>query len=285
MKISRRAFLISSTAAAAAVPAYAKLYEPGWLEVTEKSVPLPADKLKRPLRLLHLSDLHASPSVPFSLIREAIELGLARKPDLVCLTGDYITGGHLRDEARYSRLLSMLAGSVPVYASFGNHDGGLWARQEGGLTGIAPVRRLLESAGITCLHDEAAVVRLGGQDLNLVGISDLWSGAMHPDLAFHAVASRALPTIVLSHNPDTTESLGRFEWDLQLSGHTHGGQVVIPVLNIAPYVPIRDRRFIQGLRPWKGRYVHVTRGVGSILGIRLNCRPEVSILNLKPVPA
>ncbi len=285
MKISRRVFLISSGTAAAAVPTYAKLCEPSWLEVTEKTVPLPADKLKRPLRLLHLSDLHASPSVSFSLIREAIELGLARKPDLICLTGDYITGGHLRGKARYSRLLSVLAGSAPVYASFGNHDGGLWAHQEGGLDGTGPIRRLLEGAGITCLHDEATVLRLDGQDLNLVGISDLWSGPMHPDRAFDAVASRTLPTIVLSHNPDTTESLGRFDWDLQLSGHTHGGQVVIPVLNITPYVPIRDRRFIRGLCPWKGRYVHVTRGVGSILGIRLNCRPEVSILNLEPIPA
>ncbi|MCW5982063.1 MAG: hypothetical protein KIT09_28515 [Bryobacteraceae bacterium] len=67
-----------------------------------------------------------------------------------------------------------------------------------------------------------------------------------------------------------------------LSGHTYGGQIVIPVLGYAPFVPIKDRRFTEGLRLWRGRHVHVTRVVGNILGVRLNCRPEVSLLTLAP---
>ena len=116
----------------------------------------------------------------------------------------------------------------------------------------------------------------------MVGVfPDLWSGYPDPESAF---ANSRRPgtetTIVLAHNPDSKDLIGRYPWQLMLSGHTHGGQISIPLLG-APYVPVKDRRYIAGLNPWKDRLIYTTRGVGSIYGTRFSCRPEVSILDLK----
>ena len=279
MRPSRRAFLFSSVAAAASVPSYGKWLESGWFEVTRKRIPLRG--LPAPLRLLHLSDLHAGHDTPFSSVEHALELGLAESPDLACLTGDFITAGLLRDPAAYTGVLKGLAKSIPAFASFGNHDGGRWTSSEGHPLPLSAMRRVIEAAGIACLHNQTAVAGPPGRSVNLVGLGDLWANDLDPGAAFKDAAAGS-PTIVLSHNPDTVQGLLRQPWELLLAGHTHGGQVVIPVAGYAPYVPVRDRRFLRGLCPVQGRHVHVTRGVGAILGIRLNCRPEVSLLELVP---
>jgi len=85
--------------------------------------------------------------------------------------------------------------------------------------------------------------------------------------------------IVLAHNPDSKDYLGDFDWQLMLCGHTHGGQIAVPLLG-APHAPIKDKRFIEGLNPWRDRFIYTTRGVGSLYGTRLYCRPEVSIIDL-----
>ncbi len=97
---------------------------------------------------------------------------------------------------------------------------------------------------------------------------------MDGDLAFTDVAADA-PAILLAHNPDTKDVLADRPWDLMLSGHTHGGQVVLPFVG-ERFVPVRDKRFIAGLKEWNGRQVYVTRGVGNVAGVRINCRPEVT---------
>jgi hypothetical protein len=116
------------------------------------------------------------------------------------------------------------------------------------------------------------------QSIRFAGVPDLWSEHLHGDLAFVDVPADD-PAIVLAHNPDTKDRLAKQPWDLMLSGHTHGGQVVLPMLG-ARFVPIRDKRFVAGLKQWNGRQVYVTRGVGSIHGVRVNCRPEVTVLDL-----
>jgi predicted MPP superfamily phosphohydrolase len=284
MRISRRSFLISSVAGVAgvaAVPGYARFLEPGWLEATEKRVPLGAGRLKRDVRVLHLSDLHASGAVPLSLIEKAIELGLSRQPHLACLTGDYVTHG-LQEPDNYVSVLRRLSEAVPAYASFGNHDGGRWVRRHGGFGDTSAMRGVLEDAGITCLRNEAVLTRVEDQPLHLVGIGDMWAREVEPERAFALPVSPDVPTLVLAHNPDTRGLLEAYRWDVMLSGHTHGGQIVIPVVRFVPFVGVSDERFLEGLQPWNGRYIHITRGVGSLFGVRLNCRPEVSLLTLTP---
>lgn len=279
MRLSRRTFLISSITGLASIPAYSRFLEPGWLEVTEKRVPLRA--LARRLRVLHLSDLHFSESVPLAQIERAIELGLERGPEMAFLTGDYTTRT-VSDPSAYSGALRRLRDAVPTFASFGNHDGGRWAARHGGYRDHSLLRGVLEDAGVECLHNASRLVKLPRQEVLVVGVGDLWSREVDPEAAFRDVPA-GRPTLVLAHNPDTRFPLAPFAWDLMLSGHTHGGQIVIPVVGYAPFQAVRDRRFLEGLQSWEGRLVHVTRGVGNLLGVRLNCRPEVSLLDLEPV--
>ena len=263
---------------AGCAPAYAFGVEPNWLERTFHRVKLPCKNLTSGVRILHLSDFHVSPVVPFSLIENSVELGLEAKPDLICLTGDFVTDATPFDEAEYARILRRLSSAAPVFASLGNHDGGRWGAKVGGLKDSAAVRALLGAANVPLFHNRSQVVRVRDQFIRLAGVGDLWSDGVDADLAFENVPADD-PAILLAHNPDTKDLLAHRPWDLMLSGHTHGGQVVLPILG-ERFVPVRDKRFIAGLKQWNGRQVYVTRGVGNIDGVRVNCRPEVSVLDL-----
>jgi predicted MPP superfamily phosphohydrolase len=257
---------------------YAFGVEPNWLERTFHRVKLPCRNLTSGVRILHLSDLHASPAVPFSLIESAVEMGLDAKPDVICLTGDFVTDATPFDEAEYARILRRLSSAAPVFASLGNHDGGAWAASAGGLEDSSAVRSLLSAAGVPLLHNRSEVVRVRDQSIRFAGVGDLWSDGVNAELAFANVPADD-PAILLAHNPDTKDVLADRPWDLMLSGHTHGGQVVLPMLG-ERFVPVRDKRFLAGLKQWNGQQVYVTRGVGSIRGVRVNCRPEVTVLDL-----
>jgi uncharacterized protein len=257
---------------------YAFGVEPNWLERTTTRVKLPCKSLTSGARILHLSDLHASPAVPFSLIENAVELGLAAKPDVICLTGDFVTNATPFDEAEYARILRRLSSAAPAFASLGNHDGGRWAATVGGLKDSSAVRALLQAGNISLLHNRSEVVRVRDQSIRFAGVPDLWSERVDGARAFANVPADD-PAILLAHNPDTKDLLADRPWDLMLSGHTHGGQVVLPILG-GHFTPVRDKRFIAGLKQWNGRQVYVTRGVGSIRGVRVNCRPEVTVLDL-----
>ena len=114
---------------------------------------------------------------------------------------------------------------------------------------------------------------------NLVGVGDRWAGHFDPGAAFHGV-DRTRPTVLLSHNPDTKSHLAGHDWQLMLSGHTHGGQLRVPWLGATPFAPVSDKRFVEGLHRWNDRWLHVSKGIGSIYGLRINCPPEVSFLTL-----
>jgi len=258
----------------ASAGAYAAYFDPRWLEYTQKAALLPG--AVQPLRLLHLSDLHASPSVPLDIIAQALDLGLAHKPDLICLTGDYVTG-RLDDLEGYRRILERLPHAGPAYAVLGNHDGGIWAGERGGYANTRGIMRLLEDSGIHLLHNRSELLQLSGRELRIVGVGDGWAGAFDARSAFAGLPPHE-PRVVLCHNPDFKEPLAEYGWQLMLSGHTHGGQIRVPFLHAAPFAPVRDKRFVDGLYDWEGRRLHITRGVGSYMGIRAFCRPEVSML-------
>ena len=129
--MSRRRFLGGVSIAAAASFGYARFLEPGWLQLTRSSVPI--GNGRKPIQLLHLSDLHASACVSLDFIGEAIDAGLALSPDLICITGDFITNTWDR-QSDYVSLLKRLSSAAPCYAVLGNHDGGLWSAEHGGKT-------------------------------------------------------------------------------------------------------------------------------------------------------
>ena len=258
--------------------AYARLREPRWLEVTHQVVPIRPSETK-PIRILHLSDLHASACVPLGFISEAVRLGLAEKPDLICLTGDFITK-HFADFDAYAAVLKPLAATAPVFACLGNHDGGKWAGRASyrGHADHSAVRNCLAASGVKVLLNQAVEVVVRDRRVRLVGVGDLWAEELQAAEAFGAKSSEA-PTLLLMHNPDGKDAVAGFRWDLALCGHTHGGQLRLPWLG-TPFAPVRDHRYVAGLNRWRDRWIFTTRGVGNLHGVRFNCRPEVSLLTL-----
>ena len=274
-RFSRRHFLLFAPIAGLA---YMRFGEPRWLDVGRHEVPLAGDG-RAPLTVLQLSDFHASHFVSLEMIAASVELGLRScTPDLICLTGDYITW-KWDDWDGYAKVLAPLAKIAPTFACMGNHDGGLWAASSRGYEHHGLVAGMLEQAGVQLLHNRSAELTSAGWRLNLVGVGDQWAKEMEPALAFRAVAP-ADYTILLSHNPDTKSGLREFSWDLLLCGHTHGGQLDLPVIG-TPFAPIRDKRYVAGLHRWENRWLHVTKGVGNLHGMRLGCRPEISVLTLR----
>ncbi len=277
--LTRRNFLAGCFLGGGGIAADMALIEPNALGIGRHEVPLGRPAGAAPVRLLHLSDFHASNCVSLDHIERSVRLGLTTQPDLVCLTGDFISW-RWEEWERYSRILAELSRRAPTFAVLGNHDGGRWAASsvKRGYEDTSLVRAMLAQAGVQLLHNASQPVTLGGWPLTLVGLGDLWAKELDLHAAFTAVPSDRT-TILLSHNPDTKEANAARPWQLMLCGHTHGGQCRIPFVG-TPFAPVRDHRFVEGLHQWEQRWIHITRGVGNLHGLRFNCRPEVSLLTL-----
>lgn len=263
-------------------------YEAQWLEVCEKEIMVKRLHPKTSLRLLHLSDLHLSRSVSLTYLEKALRTGLNQSPDACFITGDFITDQPDSQELeKYAKVLGYFATKVPTFACLGNHDGGKWAANHGGFSSNKQVKDMLRSAKIVVLENERREIYLKGQNIDLVGLGDLWSKDCHPQICLELLS--ALPknknrlVLLLNHNPDAKDALAEYRWDLMLAGHTHGGQFKVPVKNDAPFAPVTDSTMIDGTFSWKGRVIHITRGVGNLYGIRFNCRPEISLLKVSGI--
>lgn len=275
--VTRRNLLCSIIPAAGAA-AYPLFVEPRWLRVVDRRLPF-FGQAGSPVRLVQLSDLHASEEIPASHIEHAVQRAIEAAPDLICVTGDFVTGTTGFSMTWLRDLLRRLAVTAPAFAVLGNHDGGLWARGTGGFATTGPIRDVLSAAGVRLLHNEQYRFEVAGRTLQLVGTGDLWARELDGATAFRD-ADPNLPCVLLSHNPDSKDILARHEWKLMLSGHTHGGQLRLPLVG-TPFAPVVDKNYVDDLRPWNGRWIHVSRGVGGVSGgVRFNCRPEVNVITL-----
>lgn len=280
---TRRQAFYSLASLATATLADAFLLEPRWLQVSTRRVPLFSGKANRPIRLAHLSDLHLSSDVSPAMIERSFRQTIELAPDLVCITGDFITHGYGQDLSAYPALLQILSSRFPTFAVKGNHDGGAWAREFLGEPLEGVLEPLLAQANVQLLHNRSQLQRLHGLEFFLAGIGDIWSDEDQPALAFAPIPPRET-TILLAHNPDSKDQVRNYSWRLMLSGHTHGTQNGIPYLH-EHYAPVEDKRFIAGLCRWPEapggeRLVHVSKGVGNIGGFRIFCPPEVTLLEL-----
>jgi hypothetical protein len=277
--LGRREFLGLLGISGLGAAVYTRWLEPQSLGVGKHTVPLSKHNGVEPLNVLQLSDLHASQYVSLEFIAKAIGLGLSLKPDLILLTGDFITRKFDQFE-RYQKVLAPLSKAAPCYACLGNHDGGSWVADRSGYSDTEAVRGLLSKSGLELLHNRAINVRIKDWSLRLVGLGDWWAKECEPSIAFAGEPPDQDQTLlVLSHNPDTKDLLKSYAWDLLVCGHTHGGQFCLPLIG-TPFAPVHDKRFVKGLHRWDGRWIHVTKGVGNLLGVRFNCRPEVSLLTI-----
>jgi len=283
--LSRRGFLKlcgGGLLAAGAAGAYARFVEPQWPTVEPVAMDFPdLPAALEGLRIAQLSDLHLSPRVPGAYLREQFERTVALSPDVIVLTGDFITRADSRYHDELTELLGVLQAPLGVYAVLGNHDWGVYQ-------GVFPVHigptwadrivKAVTAAGVRVLRNESHTIARGDAQLQLVGLEDLWSGSCDPATAFREV-DPALPRFALAHNPDTIINLKEYPCRWVLSGHTHGGQVRIPFFG-APILPVVNRRFDAGLVHVGTQRLYVNRGIGHLIPIRFNCRPEITLFTL-----
>jgi uncharacterized protein len=267
--------LAATAVGAALVGFYTWRIEPHWLEITRQK--LPVRGLPKELEgktLAQLSDLHIGPKVDDDYIRESFARVRAIAPDFVTFTGDWITYRSAKQFEQLRRLADEFPrGRLGTMGILGNHDYGLHWRMADVAEEVAGIVR---NAGVTLLRNEAVMAA----GLQFVGMDDLWGTNFHPRAALDA-RQFDTPTIVLCHNPDAADEL---VWDGYegwiLAGHTHGGQCKPPFLP-PPLLPVRNKRYTSGAFDLSGgRQMYISRGVGHLLRVRFNVRPEVAIFEL-----
>ena len=258
---------------------YARFVEPRWLKTTTITLALlPPTAGADGITILHLSDLHHSDAVSLRYLRRSLQRAINEQPDLILLTGDYITTKI--DDAGFLEILKLLSQTAPTFACPGNHDGGPWAQAMAGYPTTGPIQRLLAAAGIQYLENAWALVDINDVAIAIGGMGDLWARNCEPEAIQEPFnTANADLKLLLSHNPDSKAKLKALNWNLMLSGHTHGGQFRLPLLG-APFAPIKDKSCLAGLCPYGDRWIYVTAGLGNVHGLRFNCRPEISVVKL-----
>lgn len=262
-------------------------------KLTVKIAGLPASLQGK--KLVQMSDFHYDDvQLSDKMLARAIAITNQAEPDLILLTGDYITTSTapLKKLAKHLKKLQSRCG---IYAVLGNHD--IFHRNS-----KFEVTTAFTNIGIHVLWNQISYPL--GKELPIVGLADFYSQEFNPTPVMNQLDPHT-PRIVLSHNPDTAEILQKWRVDLQLSGHTHGGQIVIPGLGpllmiyqkIALKTSRKMRYFMPFLRNTKPSIIHwewseglhqignnqlyVNRGLGTYLPGRLFCPPEVTIITLQ----
>lgn len=248
----------------------------------------------RGTKLVQLSDFHYDGErLSEKVLAQAIEATNQAEPDLILLTGDYVT---TEPKPIYSLIkhLKHLQSRVGICAVLGNHD--LYYRQS-----QAEVTKALTSIDVQVLWNQIAYPF--GTELPIIGLADFWSGKFNPAPLMNQLDPQT-PRIVLSHNPDSAEVLQQWRVDLQLSGHTHGGQVTIPGIGAAPallkkiqpLIPqvvqskipfikastkvVKHWEWARGLHQIGNNQLYTNRGLGTYAPGRLFCPPEVTVITL-----
>ncbi len=248
-------------------------FNPAQFEITDTALTLP--RLPAAFdgyRIAHISDIHIDTWLGLERLEHVIEMVNAQRADLVVITGDFITY-HVPHLTRgMEPLLRNLHAPDGVMAVLGNHD--YWAAPD-------DVRRMLRNAGIREMGNRVHTLQRGDDRLHIAGLDDVYNKHDHLNSIL-----RHLPldgaAILLVHVPDFADvaaATGRF--DLCLSGHTHGGQMVLPFSNRPLVLPPYGKKYHSGLYRIGEMYQYTTRGLGtSTVAIRINCPPEISILTL-----
>ena len=292
-------------AGAAGTGLYAWRVEPHWVELVRRRMPLehlPDELVGR--TLLHVSDIHVGPRVDSDfLIRTFSQAHEELAPDLVAVSGDFVSYRSAHEYRELARVLKHLPrGRLGTVAALGNHDYGFGWRDLGVADQVSSV---VTDAGVIVLRNETVMAN----GVQFVGLGDLWSPEFgrfgerarrqletsRADSAAAARVGRQLdaesalrvvapnkPTVILAHNPDAQDLP---IWDgirgWVLAGHTHGGQVKPPFLP-PPLLPVRNERYSAGaFDVGPGRTLYINRGLGHLIRVRFNVRPEITLFTLE----
>jgi uncharacterized protein len=229
------------------------------------------------LRVAQISDIHMGGWMNGDRLQLVADWIMAQSPDLLLITGDFLIGRGFTEVSRQwimelTKVLTPLAASVPSFAVLGNHD--YWTNPDA-------IREMLFLCRITDLTNTVFTLSREGENLHLCGVDDVRAGNVRLDQVLAHLNDHSA-AILLAHEPDFADiSAATGKFDLQISGHTHGGQVVIPYLG-APILPHLGRKYPSGLYKVGNMFQYTNRGLGANrLSIRWNCPPEVTIFTLK----
>jgi predicted MPP superfamily phosphohydrolase len=270
--LSRRNLLkgvgAAAIGAAAGRVAHGFMYERYHIEVTERTLDVAGwPSSLSGLRIGFLTDLHRSATVSHEMIAGAVDLVMARQPDLIVIGGDYVTNRDRRYIQPAADALARLAAPHGVFAVLGNHDD------------ERDVPAALQGAGFAVLRDARTQIRIRGEPFDIAGLR-YWTHRM-PDIA--RIVRGASPTLLLvAHTPKRLTEATALSIPLLLSGHTHGGQIVLPGIGA---VAAHEFPVVAGAERRENTTVFVSRGVGTVyVPVRINCPPEVAILHIHPLP-
>jgi len=277
---TRRQFLVTTGLVAAGVGAYSFGYEPRHLVAENREI-----RLRRlppafdGLRIAQLTDVHFGTNVRASHLEHAVRLARDFQPDLVLHTGDFVVHpfgeSHGPKGARFAEpcgdILSTLKPPLGNFAILGNHDH--W-------NDATIVTGALQERHITVLRNANHAIERDGARIWLAGIDDAFVGAADFDAALAAIPGDEF-TLLMAHEPDTADHASRFPVDLQLSGHSHGGQVKLPF--VGPLIlPALAQKYPEGWYSIGNLQLYTSRGVGLINPpVRFNCPAEVTLLTLR----
>ena len=272
MRLTRRAALKGVLAGAVGMvggtAAYGIGYERHRLGATEAR--LPVYGLPTPLdgvRIALLTDIHHSALVGADDVRAAVDLALSLKPDLIVLGGDYVSFADRKFVGPVADLLAPLRAPYGVFAILGNHDD------------EKDMPAALSRKGFTVLKDQSSRVKLRGEALELAGIR-FWT--RRPADIQEVIRKARDPVILLAHDPRRLTEAAVLNVPAVLSGHTHGGQIVLPGVGA-----VAKARFpvLEGLGRKAYTSIFVSRGIGTVyVPVRINCPPEVALVTLASVP-
>ena len=280
--ISRRRFLkislasaFSTTLAGVGSFAYAHDFETTNVEVVQIELKLP--RLAPAFdgyRLAQISDIHMGTGMTPQHLSRIVEMVNAEQPDAVALTGDYVTHGDIQDVLPLLREpLSQLSAKDGAFAILGNHDH--WTDPDA-------IHGILADSGINDLTNTVHTLTRGDSRLHLAGVDDYWEEKADVEAVIAQIEGDDC-AVLLAHEPDFADvsaATGRF--DLQISGHSHGGQVRLPILNRALQLPHLGIKYPMGQYQVGGMIQYTNRGVGTIApAVRFNCRPEITVYTLR----
>ena len=271
--IGRRRLLREMAMAASAAPfgvaAYGLLYGRIHVEITRRRIALiRLPKAFEGFRIAQLSDLHISSFMPVREIRRCVAVTNDLKPDLVALTGDYLSW----DPGAQAEVVGALAGlraPYGVYGCLGNHE--TITRTEASIT------RAFSEQGIRILRQKRALIRLNEETLNLIGVDD----SLEDLRVIQPLVTPGTVNILLCHWPPSFEAAVKLGIDLTLAGHTHGGQLSLEFLRRGLCLSRLETSYVSGWYEKSGRQLYVNRGIGTtMIPIRLGAKPEITVFEL-----
>jgi uncharacterized protein len=278
--MKRRKFLklmATGTVGAAVLPSYAAFIEPVMFDVCEVTLPLRrlGPGLNN-LRAAQISDIHIGPWFTRRRLESAIRKVIEQQPELVFITGDYLTlhGNHPKMRSDLYEPLRELARTCPVFSVLGNHD------QHEGLGG--EMLKMLQEAGVEDVTNTYGSYQRGGETLYIAGVGTLSTGHMELVKVSKEVP-RDSAVIMLAHEPDVAQWTNEFpHYILQLSGHTHGGQIVNPFTGEPASLPWMGKMYPAGLYELSEMVLYTNRGLGMThVPFRINCPPEITMFTFQ----